>query len=327
MIPKLGLRPKTILYGVLNWGLGHATRSIPIIRHLLNEGHKVILASDGNALTLLSEEFPQLAKESLFPYNVQYNSEKLWPIVISNAPRILRAIINEKRKTNQLVSKYKANLIISDSRFGFRSKRVQSIIISHQLRLRSESLILKQALNQVNKYFLNSFNACWIPDNAAHLLSGELSKNQLIKKQHFIGPVSRLKKKEEDHEYDLGIILSGPEPARTNLETSLIDKYKDSAWQVCLIRGTTENSIVAPPKHWLTKNLATASEVNDIIFKCQNLISRSGYTSIMDFYSVGKGAYLIPTPGQSEQEYLAAFLHGKYGFVYAKSLEDLPISC
>ncbi len=327
MIPKVGPDPKTILYGVLNWGLGHATRSIPIIHELLSQGHQIIIASDGDALELLEREFPGLSTESLPPYNVTYKKESLWHIVFSNSPQVFMAIQKEKKAATRLLSKYKADMIISDSRFGFRSSRVPSHIISHQLNLMSSDPILKKFLNLINDRYLNAFSSCWIPDTPDHMLSGALSQNPRIKKTHFLGAISRLKTETNDIEYDLGIFLSGPEPARSKLESKLIKKYRGSNWRICLTRGTSSERANEFPDSWTIVDLADSQQMSRFIQRSERIISRSGYTSILDYYNLKKEAFLIPTPGQSEQEYLSDHLDGKHGFKKVNDFSDLPTSC
>lgn len=326
MIPKVGPGPKIILYAVLNWGLGHATRSIPIIDELISQGHRIVLASDGDALKLLKREYPQLSAEVLPPYNVTYKKERLWHIALSNAPQVFMAIQKEKKAAARLQAKHKADLIISDSRFGFRSTMVPSHIISHQLNLRSSSPILKKFLNLINEGYLNAFSSCWIPDTPDHKLSGELSQNPRIKKTHFLGAISRMKSQNNDIQYDLGILLSGPEPARSKLESNLVEKYKASKWRICIARGTTSIRTIDFPDSWTIVDLADTLQINQLIQQSERIVSRSGYTSILDYYNLKKEAFLIPTPGQSEQEYLSEYLNGKYGFRKVNNFSDLPTS-
>jgi len=322
---------RKIIVAPLNWGLGHATRSIPIIRQLLSDGKEVVIASDGEALELLQEEFPELITEKLPSYEVTYKGNSLVSIVLSNVPNIISAILREKKAVKKLVKKYKADLIISDSRFGFRSSKIKSIIISHQLNLMSKNKILKYFLNLANGYFLNSFEECWVPDDESHTWSGNLSKSKRIKNQVFLGPLSRLNREYETQpgqSYELCIILSGPEPARTKLETELIDSllygnlYKqlkptstaDQATpRIFLIRGTTRHGKLQLPANWTVMARANSDRINSLLLGSELIISRSGYTSIMDYAELGVGAWLIPTPGQSEQEYLAKWLTGKSG--------------
>jgi len=314
MLNHLSPDIKRVIVAPLNWGLGHATRSIPIINELLNLGKEVIIASDGEAVELLQEEFPQLLTEVLPGYNVQYKSKHLIYIICSNLTNVSKAILKEKKVAQQLANKYKPDLIISDSRFGFRHDTIPSIILTHQLHLLSTNPLLKKGLNTVNASLLNRFDEVWIPDTPDHKWSGLLSQSKKIINQRFIGPLSRLTEGNRNHRYDIGIILSGPEPARTQLESKLISLYKDSDQKVCLIRGTEEAESLEDIINWTIIDLANTEMVNEILLSSVRIISRSGYTSIMDYAALGIGADLIPTPGQPEQEYLATYLEGRHGF-------------
>ena len=308
---------KKIIVAPLFWGLGHATRCIPIIEQLINLGKEIIIASDGEALELLTSEFPHLPAESLPAYNVKYKGETLTSIILGNGSNVLSAMLRERRATKRLYKKYKPDLIISDSRFGFRHPSVKNIIITHQLYVNCKNPALRYFLNVMNTRLLNSFDACWIPDTSDHSLSGELSINSRVKNQSYIGPQSRLKKYPISNEmktYDVAIILSGPEPARTKMESSLITHFGNSEKSFCLVRGTNKLNQLQLPKNWHVIPRANSSQINDILLGSKEIISRSGYTSIMDYAHLGIGAYLLPTPGQSEQEYLAESLNGKMGF-------------
>jgi len=315
-----------IIVAPLNWGLGHATRSIPIIRRLVEQGKEVIIASDGEALELLIEEFPELPYHELPSYKVKYDHESLFRIVLSNSINIRTAIKREHISCKKLVEQCKADFVISDSRFGFRSSRVPSVIVTHQLKPISRNPLLKLLLNLGNAYYLNRFRECWVPDNEIRSLSGKLSENRLIRNASFIGPLSRLTKKTSStgtKKYDLAILLSGPEPARTKLEAQLIQVLKASKKKICLVRGTTRASKTSFPEGWTILQLANSTQMATVIHTSKNIVSRSGYTSIMDYAHLGVGAFLIPTPGQSEQEYLAEYLDKKMGFIHIKEAEEL----
>lgn len=317
---------KTIIVAPLNWGLGHATRCIPIIRALLSHNKKVILASDGEALELLQQEFPQLTSETLPPYKVRYNSESLAKIVASNSLNIASAIQLEKKVARQLVKKQAVDLIISDSRFGFRDASIRNIIISHQLNPQASNPLLKSLLEKGNRYYLNQFDECWIPDTDDRRLSGILSRSSHVKNQRFIGPLSALKfdvKKDTKVLHDLAIILSGPEPARTKLESELTGVLRNNEKSICLVRGTSATSTITHPSHWVVHNRIGSADITEILTSSKHILSRSGYTSIMDYARLGVGAYLIPTPGQTEQEYLAQYLDGRDGFVWLKDIDSI----
>ena len=229
-------------------------------------------------------------------------------------PNVLSAIWREGRAAQRLTEQYKPDLIISDSRFGFRSSQVRSVVITHQLTLQSPSRLLGAAMNAVNARLLNAFDECWIPDDPQLNLSGQLSTNPRITNQRHIGILSRMKKRSSIHQrYDLCIILSGPEPARTRLEAKLVKLYGQEPLSVCLIRGTARPRLTALPEHWTVMDRADSAEVNEALLSSARVISRSGYSSIMDYVQLGIAAELIPTPGQTEQEYLAEHLEGKWG--------------
>ncbi len=303
-----------VMVAPLNWGLGHATRCIPIINYLISEGKQVTIASDGEALELLQEEFPTLKFLTLPAYNVRYVGATLWSIVVMNVPNVLSAIISEYYKAKQIIKDNDIDLIISDSRFGFRHSSITNYIISHQLTLQSSNSVIRWGLNMINNLLLNAFDLCIVPDYDDHRLSGALSKSSKIKNKLYIGAVSRFKKTDLSIKYDKAYILSGPEPARTKLETHIVSKIKNSSENIVLIRGTqnAEALTINNPNIKIIDR-ANAKTLNQIILQSKTIISRSGYTSIMDYYTLSKKAKLIPTPGQSEQEYLAAYLDGKFG--------------
>jgi uncharacterized protein (TIGR00661 family) len=308
-------KAQKIIVAPLNWGLGHATRCIPIIRYCIDQGKKVILASDGEALELLSDEFPELEKIKLPGYNVKYKGKSLFSIVFNNSFNILNAIVKEHFALKTIVKEYSPDYILSDSRFGFWSNKIHSTFITHQLNLQGKNSFFAFLLNIVNRFFLNRFQEIWVLDNNDHLLSGKLSQNIKLKNTRFIGPVSRLKKAKTSIKYSLGIILSGPEPARSKLEEKLVNSLIHYKQSVILVRGTNNLSELEYPKGWIVKNRLDANAINNVILSSEKIISRSGYTSIMDYYLLKKSAILIPTPGQSEQEYLAEYLDGKFGFL------------
>ena len=315
MINSLTAAHHKVIVAPLNWGLGHATRCIPLINTLLEGGKEVILASDGEALELLREEFPTLTTESLPGYAVTYKGESLASLLLPNLPKVLKAITREKIVAKQLWNKHQPDLLISDSRFGFRYRKVKSVIISHQLHLMSPSPLIGALLNRVNTHLLNAFDACWVPDDNQHSLSGALSQNPRIKQKIFLGPLSRLSPfVSGDKNYDVTIILSGPEPARTKLESELITHFRSTEQELCLIRGTNKQAPLKLSANWSIIDRANSLQVNQILKSSARVISRSGYTSLMDYKALGIGAELIPTKGQPGQEYLAEYVEGMEGF-------------
>lgn len=304
----MNLEKKKILVAPLNWGLGHATRCIPIIKALEKNGFEPVIASDGIALELLKKEFPYLVFFELPSYNITYavNGKNFRWKILSQIPKIAKAIRKERRVVERIVIDCSIKGVISDNRLGAFSKNVPSVYITHQLKILSGNT--SWLATKLNLNYIRKFNICWIPDRKNFPnLSGKLGhlKNSLIKCT-YIGPLSRLSKKDLPKKYDLMVLLSGPEPQRTLLEEKLIEELKNYPKETLFIRGIVEKEQVVSKKQNITFYNFMASEDIEIAFnESEIVLCRSGYTTIMDLARLKKKAFLIPTPGQFEQEYLA----------------------
>src|SRR5690606_16753282 len=234
---------KKILVAPLNWGLGHATRCIPIINALLEEGFEPVIASDGSALNLLKNEYPGMAFRELPGYNIKYSSSGLFfrSKLFSQTPHILKTIIAEKKLTAQIIKDEKINGIISDSRWGVHNEEVPSVFITHQINVLSG--FTTRLSSMIHKKYIRKFDECWVPDNAEDLnLSGRMShlKNNRLNLK-YLGILSRFKKQELPVKYDMAVILSGPEPQRSILENIMNDELKNSDLKILFVRGVVEN--------------------------------------------------------------------------------------
>jgi uncharacterized protein (TIGR00661 family) len=302
------MRKKRILVAVLNWGLGHATRCIPIINELKQNNFEVFIASDGAALELLKKEFPSVKSVELPSYNISYSKcpgSFKWKL-FTETPSILKAIRMERKAIKELVAAHHFNGIISDNRFGCRHKNITSIFITHQLSVLSgNTTYLSSKLHQ--KY-ISKFDECWIPDAPGNYnLSGIMGHlKEMPKNLKYIGPLSRFNKLPQKKKYDYAVILSGPEPQRTMLEEKLLAAFKNLDKKIIFIRGLMDReSIFSANKNLLIKNYLTSEALEEVILSSEIIICRSGYSSIMDLAKLEKKAFFIPTPGQFEQEYLA----------------------
>lgn len=303
---------KNILVAPLNWGLGHATRCIPIIEALLDSGDRPVLASDGSALELLKKEFPELPAIELPAYDVEYaeKGEHLKLKLLKDSPKIWNAIRAEHRLLSHLIHEYDLDGVISDNRLGLYTRTVPCVIMSHQLQVLSGGTTWLST--QLHLHYIKKFNACWIPDHEhAPNLTGKLSyNNEPSIEKVYLGPISRFKYKEETQKkYDLLILLSGPEPQRTILEKKLLEQVKDYEGNVLFVAGIVEPSQRVDKKGNLTYyNFLSTTGLQKAIERSEIVLCRSGYTSIMDLSAMKKKAFFIPTPGQFEQEYLAQHL-------------------
>lgn len=299
---------KHILVAPLNWGLGHATRCIPIINALINHNFEPIIASDGIALQFLKKEFPKLLAIELPSYNIKYSKKGhhlKWRL-IKDTPKIISAIYAEKKAIKAILLKYKISGIISDNRFGVFSKTVPSVYITHQLKVLSGSTTWLSSKIHLN--YIKKFDEYWIPDveNEPNLSGklGHLKKHDLNLK--YIGSLSRFSKIDCDKVYDLLVLLSGPEPQRTILEELLLEQIKRFNGKVLFVKGLVQpTQTIKKLDHITIYNFMQSKGLETAINESAIVLSRSGYTTIMDLAKLNKKAFFIPTPGQFEQEYLA----------------------
>ncbi len=318
--------PSKVIIGTLNWGLGHATRCMPIIQYLLDHKCKVILASDGNALNFLKAEYPQLKAYVLPSYDISYKQKKIEHSMLLQSPKIFKAILKEKEALAEIVKQEKPDLIISDNRLGFRINTVKSVYITHQLKLLSDSNLFSQLGSKIHQSYIEKFDECWIPDLEGSILSGDMSMAQIKTTKRFLGCLSRMQKEQTnlDKIYHSIAILSGPEPQRTILEEKLIKILSQIEKPALLIRGLMQESNKME-KHGsvLVNNYLLSTDLQVAIAQSNKIICRSGYSSIMDLHTMGREAILIPTPGQTEQIYLAkrAAKSGRHIWLEQKNLE------
>ncbi len=299
---------KRILVAPLNWGLGHATRCIPIINALKASNFEPIIASDGMALELLKKQFPELTCLELPSYGIKYSkkSSLLKLKLLKDSPKLLAVIAEEKKATKAMVEKYDLDGVISDNRFGVYSKRVPSVFLTHQLKVLSGNTTWLST--KIHQSIIKKFDECWIPDvRHSPNLSGELghtiTSDLSIK---YIGPLSQFKKQHRDVCFDIMILLSGPEPQRKMLEEKLFIEFKNYNGSLLFVKGIIEKESVMEHIGTMTVcNYLLGSQLEKALNESSLIVSRSGYSTIMDLAKLGKKAFFIPTPGQFEQEYLA----------------------
>ncbi|WP_343623207.1 glycosyltransferase [Flavobacterium lindanitolerans] len=318
---------KKILVAPLNWGLGHATRCIPIIEALENNGYIPIIASDGVALQMLQKEFPHLQSLELPSYHIEYAKNGAffkWKM-IKNSPKMIEAILQEKKTIRQWIDEYDIAGIISDNRLGVYSKKIPSVFITHQLNVLTGNTTWISS--KVHQHIIKKFNQCWIPDvETKPNLSGKLGHLENPEENiKYIGPLSRLHRKPTDKKYDLMVILSGPEPQRGMLEAQLTHEMGQFKGKVVFIKGKIEpEQKIEQAGNVTYYNFMNTEELENTFNESEIVLCRSGYTTIMDLAQLGKKAFFIPTPGQYEQEYLAKKLK-KEGLVPFARQEDFKI--
>ncbi len=322
---------KRVLVAPLDWGLGHTTRCIPIIKELEKQGCAIWLAGNEVQEVLLKKEFPHLLFLPLRGYNVSYAKTSIGLVfkLFAQLPSIAKIIRYENEWLNKKVKELELDAVIADNRYGLFHSTIPCIFITHQLQIKtawgkwSERMIQKW-----NYHFIHQYRVCWIPDYAGHEnLAGELSHPQLLPDipVKYLGPVSRFEKTKKEITNDLLIILSGPEPQRTILEKIILNQLKTINRKTVLVRGLpVEKKILENEGLIEFHNHLASEELNELIEKSSWIISRCGYSTVMDLMKLQKKTILIPTPGQTEQEYLARHLgKNKMAFTMMQKNFDL----
>ena len=312
---------KTILIAPLNWGLGHATRCIPIIKALQENDFIPIIASDGIALELLRKEFPYVKTLKLPSYQIEYakNGKNFKWKLLQNFPKMMQAVLNEKKIIKKWVKKHDIDGIISDNRLGVFSKKVPSVFITHQLNVMTGNTTW--ITSKLHQHIIKKYLECWVPDvEGTRNLSGKLGhiENPDFELK-YIGPLSRMQKKEIPKVYDLMIILSGPEPQRGLLEDKLKKEVLHFGGNIIFIKGVIEKEQKKEQiENVVYYNFMNTRQLEQTFNESEIVLCRSGYTTIMDLAKLEKKAFFIPTPGQYEQEYLAEKLQKDGMAPYAK---------
>ena len=349
-----------VLVAPLNWGLGHATRCVPIIKGLLADGYKVVIAADGYPLRFLRREFPHLEWVEFEGLKVEYSDSKSQVgAMLRQLPSFLRGIWREHKELKRIVEAYNIDVVVSDNRFGLWCRDAYSVYMTHQLMVKMPRGLqwMERCVWRLHRWFVKHYDECWVPDvEGDDNLSGDLShKYPLLKNTKFIGVLSRFSAEKVEWEtvrveaealdlkerYDVVAVLSGPEPHRSNLELEIASMHNSqptvlSNSEKCTIHNLTPSALRArPPKtggqygalnpkllivQGLPEDDLRLAEHKDgvdyiphlptellqwYMQEAKEIVCRSGYSSIMDLCTIGRKAHLIPTPGQTEQIYLA----------------------
>ncbi|MCE7040132.1 glycosyltransferase [Dyadobacter sp. CY312] len=334
--PKADLK---ILIAPLDWGLGHATRCIPVIRHLIQSNCKVVLAGEGAVAQLLKSNFPDLEILPLPGYRISYSNTAsgFVPKILVQIPKIIRAIKAEKRWLKQIQTQHHFDLVISDNRYGLKIKRLPSVIMTHQLQIQSGTGTLSdQMLKWLHYRILEKFDACWVVDNEGiNNLGGSLSHPaEIPSNAKYIGLLSQLDQMSTANKSDqkeILVLLSGPEPMRSILEQQILTQLKTATeYHFNLVAGNPTGSVPDKlPDHVTYYTHLNAEKINELMQKASLVICRSGYSTLMDLVMMNKKALVIPTPGQTEQEYLGKRLLDK-GLLFCQNqtllnlADDIP---
>ena len=305
-----------VLVAVLNWGLGHATRCIPVIRSLQQENYQPIIASDGSALSYLRNELPELVSYELNPLHITYGPRSafnfpylmlkslFWNAHLKKDASLIHSIHEKEHLTG----------IISDGRPYAFHRDVPSVYITHQLQVKSG--LFSRSSTAIHRQLIRRFDECWVPDLAPpHNVCGLMSqwKNADIPLR-YIGIPSDLTHQKRAREYDHAAIIAGAEPERTKLEKKLIACFRELSGKNIILAGSKQRSSEKITDNLEIIGMASRAEVAQVMSRSDTLVVRGGYSTIMDLIKLQRKALLVPTPGQTEQLYLAEHLQRHHHF-------------
>ncbi len=317
---------KNVLVCPLDWGLGHASRDVEIISNYIKQGCNVIIAADKSPLLFLREHFPNLQYVVMRGISIRYS--RILPFklkMLMSLPKILYGIFREHQRLKKIIQQYNIDIVVSDNRYGLWNQKVRCIFITHQLWVKvSKVKIIEQWANRINHWFINKYDECWVPDyEGCASIAGELSnprhKPQNVK---YIGILSRFKEGVEyekrpinsnlqSQNFAILAIISGVEPQRSIFENIITQKALHSPYKTMILRGKPATKSSATYCNINYANHLDSNNLQELIKQAELIICRSGYSGIMDLLVLNKKALIIPTPGQTEQEYLAKYLSEK----------------
>ena len=329
MIDIIKPRPsRTVVVAVLNWGIGHASRCIPLIKELQKSGKEVVVFSDGIALEFLLLQFPGIKHFSVPSYNIRYRGKVLLLEMLFQLPSIAWAAFRERRILKSWLKQNSCERIFSDNRLGFVSKEIPSFYISHQLNIQVG--ILSPLASFLHYVYYRRFTAVLVPDQSqgdglsgilAHPFAKEPNTYSFGLWSRFAW---RLHPPSEKKNYVL-ILLSGPEPARSAWERDLLLQMKElNEKSFVLVRGTTKEALKERPENVAVYDLIGADLLESLIVNSKGVICRSGYSTLMDLAVLQAKAFVVATPGQTEQLYLADY-HSSRNHVRTASQKNFSL--
>ncbi|UKN03593.1 hypothetical protein K6119_08710 [Paracrocinitomix mangrovi] len=309
------IHDKTVIVAPLDWGMGHVTRCIPLIRQFISQNCKVVFAANHLGIELIKKDFSNIEVELIPGYEVTLDSERSTYLqMFSQFRKLANKAKREASLAQNLADKHKADIIVSDNRYGFHSTKTYNIILTHQLNP-MVPYFRKTVRSKIRKY-ISAFDECWIPDNEKKSICGDLLNAQVDVPKSYIGWLGRfaLSNNGVIHRKYLAIV-SGPEPERSRFQ-KLLSEWLEKSGEVYTIvspLANDSNNVVVNP---------STQELSKLIEESEIVISRAGYTTIMEMLILNKKAILIPTNGQYEQLYLASHINdAALNFLTEKELE------
>ncbi len=325
-------KPFRVLVVPLNWGLGHTTRLIPIIRELKKLNVEIIAGGSPVSLLLLKQEFGELPTVRLPFLHIKLGKHRSQiGIIALQLPLILFYISREHAALRKIVRKHRIDMVISDNCFGLWNRKVYSVIITHQLNIRLPRMVsfLNRFITNINSWFIRHYDECWVPDyeeqmgfagKLSHAANPGISPVYLGILSRFLGYNYIRESSETSNKKKILILISGPEKQRSVFEKIIYRQIHrlHVDYTYTIVRGLPKDDQDVP-SGWY--NHLPSDQLANMILAADYIICRSGYSSIMDLIALNRTALLVPTPGQPEQTYLADYLCSRDYFLSMKQHE------
>jgi len=323
-----------IIYGVCSWGLGHATRSLPVIRKLIQENHELTIISNGRSLELLKKELGDRIEYidiPDYPMLLSKNSRQFMAKSVVYWPKFIGGIHKGFTQLKKILERQKYDRIISDARYDIYNRNIPSFFISHQMRIMNPLRIkmFENGSEIFNLFFFKRFCGVIVPDYKDNNLSGDLSHNLKKideEKIHYVGILSDFTQKKLKKDIDYLISISGPEPQRTMFEETLLSQVSDLNGKIVITLGKSEKIGKLDNKKIETHSFLSKEKRQEYLNRSKMVISRSGYSTILDLSVIGTKALMCPTPGQIEQVYLSEYHNNKNTF-YSVDQSKIDLAC
>lgn len=313
-----------VLVAPLDWGLGHATRCAPIIQAFIEKGCEVEVAVVKGNAQILREMFPNVRQRLCPSYNVVYPKHGynmgFW--LLKNSVHLNKVVRAERRFVEEMVRLHGYDIIVSDNRFAFYSNKAYSIYMTHQRRIAfPKAFRMFESIGKVwHATVMSRYDEIWVPDIPEKPgYAGSLSHTGICSRPlRFVGALSRfmlpmIGKKTKaapkaDVAKDLKIVavISGVEPARSRFEAKLRYVLAQIPGKHVMILGKP----TAGQKTWREGNITfythlPSDEFAQTVSRAEWVLSRGGYSTVMDMAVLGAKCIFVPTPGQYEQIILA----------------------
>lgn len=315
---------KRVLVAPLDWGLGHATRCVPVIHELLRQGAEVILAADGRGYSFLQKEFPNLMLLRLPGYGITYPKNGMLGLhLLLHAWGIAKKVKEEQKAVEKIAQEYAIDIIISDNRLACRTDKTFNVYITHQLHVKAP--FLQNFVSSFHKKYYEKFDEIWVPDAEGSMnLSGELGHDAITDTPfRYVGPLTRFPQADllnsRPKKWWLVVLLSGPEPQRTIFEKIVLEELAKHMEEVLVVRGVPEGDKTTHPyPHVTMMDHLEGNKLAEEILSAHYVLCRPGYSTLCDLSALNVSPIVVPTPGQTEQEYLAEYHRAQNNVVVQK---------